>query len=191
MAGTFDTEIFRKKPMIGIVLGAVLVAIAIPGFYVEYQDYKSLGDAPVSMTIEEAVPATNVPDRARWVRISGALIPDCNSVLVERSNGSVNRTLFLASDESKQRWFHVSIRSDAPCAMPGDPVQGILKKAAPGLPAWLKDKGVTVPTSTYPLMDFAVNDGPGDIKMLLGAFLFMGVLGLGSMMFFLRLQSRM
>lgn len=191
MAGTFDTEVFRKNPKIGIVLGAILVAIAIPGFYVEYQDYKSLGQAPVDMTLEEAVPSASVPDSARWVRLSGTLVPDCNSVLQERSNGSINRTLFLASDEAKERWFHVSIRSDAPCAMPGNPVQGILKKSAPGLPAWLKDKGVTVPSSTYPLMDFAVNDGPGDIKMLLGAFIFMGVLGLGSMMMFLRLQSKM
>src|SRR4051812_34507503 len=114
MSATFDTEIFRKQPKIGIVLGFILLAIGIPGFYVEYQDYKSLGNAPLSMTIEEAVPSANIPDGARWVRLSGALIPDCNSVLQERSNVSVNRTLFLASDESKQRWFHLSVHSDVP-----------------------------------------------------------------------------
>ena len=65
---------------------------------------------------------------------------------------------------------------------------GILKKADSGLPAWLKDKGITVPASSYPLMEMSVGDGPADVRILLWTFAGLGLLAIITMVYFAKLK---
>ncbi len=174
-----NPNVFRRNPKLGIGLGLTLLGIAAAGFLVEYNEYRSLGNDPQALTIEQAVPSpAAIPDNARWVRFTESLVPDCNLALQETSNGQTTGIRVLASDGSKQRWFYVRLQGNVNCDVANQPLTGILKKADPSLPAWLKDKGVIVPASTYPLMELSVGEDPGSVKLLLGVFTGMGVLGL-------------
>ena len=68
---------------------------------------------------------------------------------------------------------------------------GILKKAVGSLPAWLKDKGITVPASSYPLMEMSVDEGPGSIALLLWSFGAIGLLGLVTILVCARLKPQL
>lgn len=168
----------QNKTVTLIVLGIALIGMGIVGFYVEYQEFRSLGESPRTMTIAEAMPADERGiDETRWVRLSEPLVPDCSSALDRTVNGRTIGTLLLASDAAKTRWVSLNIHGQPPCGAAMESLQGIFKKADPGLPEWLKGKGVTVPASTYPLMEMAVGETPGNIKLLLGSFAGMALLG--------------
>jgi hypothetical protein len=187
----FNPELFRRNPKLGIGLGLILVGIAGVGLFVEYSDYRSLGNQPQIMTIEQAVPSpAGIPDGPRWVQLTEGLIPDCNQALQETSNGAVTGTRVLASDGSKQRWFYVRLQGAAGCDAATLPMQGILKKADTALPAWLKDKGISAPASAFPLMEISANEGPDSVKMLLWIFAGMGALGLITIAVFAKLLKQ-
>src|SRR5664279_2998564 len=44
------------------------------------------------------------------------------------------------------------------------PVVGVLNKADSARPAWIRNKGLDVPISNYPLMEISVGEGPDDAK---------------------------
>jgi hypothetical protein len=182
-----NAEVFRRHPRLGIALGAIVLAIGVGGFLAEYQDYRGLGDAPRPITLSEADAA---PDATRWVTLTDPVTPDCNSRLQEQSGGSVTGTRYLASDAGGERWVYLRLHGDVPCAASLDGAQGILKRADSGLPAWLKEHGVQVPASRFPLMELSVGDDPGSIKVLLWCFTFLIALGAVSVVTFLVLQSR-
>lgn len=189
MQTQYNVEAFRRNPKLGIGLGVILLCIAAGGFYAEYSDYQSLGKAPEELTIEQALPSSGaVSEGARFVHLAGGLIPDCNQMLEERSNGEVVGTRVFASDASHERWFYVRLKGKTNCNAASAPMVGILKKADSGLPAWLKEKGITVPASSYPLMEMSVDEGPGDVAMLLWIFGGMGILGLVTIVYFVRLK---
>jgi hypothetical protein len=183
-------EIFRRDPKIGIGIGTLLLCLGIGGFVSEFSDYRNLGKSPQELTIELAMPSpTSVPNIVRFVSLPGGLIPDCSQALVQRSgSGDVNGRIVLASDASHERWFAIHLKGDAKCESASGPMVGILQKAAPGLPAWLRDKGMTVPESSYPLMDMSVDDGPGLVALMLWVFGGMGLLGLIMILYVLRLE---
>ena len=185
----YNTEAFRRNPKLGVGLGAILLCIALGGFYAEYSDYMTLGKAPQDLTIEQAVPSSGaVTDGARFVRLAGGLTPDCNQVLEEKSNGVVTGTRVLASDSTGQRWFYIRLHGNTSCAAASGDMVGILKKADSDLPAWLKDKGINVPASSYPLMEMSVGDGPADVEFLLWIFAGLGLLGLVTVVYFTKLK---
>jgi hypothetical protein len=185
---SYNPEIFRRNPKLGIGLGLILLCIALGGFHAEYSDYRTLGRAPQEMTFEQAVPSpSDVPDGPRWVSLPGGLTPLCNHVLQEMTSGVPIGTRVLASDTS-QRWFYVRLKGDVDCRAAASPMVGILQKADSGLPAWLKDKGISVPASSYPLMEISVGETPGDVVTLLWIFGGMGVLGLVTIVVFARMK---
>jgi len=189
MHAQFNVEAFRRNPKLGVGLGAILLCIAMGGFYAEYSDYKTLGKAPQDLTIEQAVPSSGaVIESARFVRLAGGLTPDCNQVLEEKSNGVVTGTRVLASDSTGQRWFYIRLHGNTSCAAASGDMVGILKKADSGLPAWLKDKGITVPASSYPLMEMSVGDSPMDVEFLLWTFAGLGLLAIITMVYFAKLK---
>jgi len=189
MHAQFNVEAFRRNPKLGVGLGAILLCIAMGGFYAEYSDYKTLGKAPQDLTIEQAVPSSGaVIESARFVRLAGGLTPDCNQVLEEKSNGAVTGTRVLASDSTGQRWFYIRLHGNTSCAAASGDMVGILKKADSGLPAWLKDKGITVPASSYPLMEMSVGDSPMDVEFLLWTFAGLGLLAIITMVYFAKLK---
>ena len=174
----YSPEIFRRNPKLGVGLGVILLCIAAGGLAAEYPEYKSLRKSPEDLTVEQAVPSPDaVPDVARWVSLPGGLEPDCAQILQESSNGAVTGTRMLASDPAHLRWFYLRLQGDVGCQAGNAPLVGILRKAVSGLPAWLKDKGMTVPASAFPLMEMSVGETPGDVRFLLFAFLAMGILG--------------
>jgi len=185
----YNVEVFRRNPKLGIGLGAILLCIAVGGFYAEYSDYQSLGKTPQELTIEQALPSPGaVPESARFVHLAGGLTPDCNQMLEETSNGDVIGTRVLASDATHERWFYVRLKGKTNCTAASAPMVGILKKADSGLPAWLKAKGISVPASSYPLMEMSVDEGSGDVTLLLWIFGGMGILGLVTIVYFVRLK---
>jgi hypothetical protein len=189
MHAQINVEAFRRNPKLGVGLGAILLCIAMGGFYAEYSDYKTLGKAPQDLTIDQAVPSSGaVIENARFVRLAGGLTPDCNQVLEERSNGVVTGTRVLASDSSGQRWFYIRLHGNTSCAAASGDMVGILKKADSGLPAWLKDKGIIVPASSYPLMEMSVGDSPMDVEFLLWTFAGLGLLAVICMVYFAKLK---
>jgi hypothetical protein len=191
MHAAFNTEVFRRNPKLGIGLGLILLGIAVCGFYVEYQEYRSLGSAPQSMTLAEANPSmSTTPDGARWVQLTESLVPDCEHALQETSNGSVTSTRILASDAAKERWVYVRLTGNATCDAAAIPLQGILRKAAPGLPAWLQDHGVTPPASAYPLMEISAGDNPGSVLTLVHCFAGVGIFALVCIGAFLSLLKK-
>jgi hypothetical protein len=159
-----------KRSTFMYLLGGILLVIAVGVFYVEYQDYRTLGESPRPMTIDAAIPPGGAgTDSARWVRLTDALEPDCTTVLDETSRGTVVGRRFLARDAGKQRWVYLRLHGEVPCGAPMAGLEGILKQVDPGLPAWLKDKGVNVPASSFPFMELSVGDGPESIKLLFSA----------------------
>src|SRR6204780_3104080 len=85
----------------------------------------------------------------RWVRLTGLTEFSCLEVLKEPG-----RERFFATDRSHQRVVLVTIKTrDGSCGPLPEPVSGILKKAGPSLPEWLRDKGMQVPPSSYQLME--------------------------------------
>jgi hypothetical protein len=189
MHAQFNVESFRRNPKLGVGLGAILLGIAVGGFYAEYSDYKTLGKAPQDLTIEQALPSSGaVIEDARFVRLPGGLTPDCNQVLEEKSNGVVTGTRVLASDATGERWFYIRLHGNTSCSAASGDMVGILKKADSGLPAWLKDKGITVPASSYPLMELSVGDGPADVSILLWTFAGLGLLAIITMVYFAKLK---
>lgn len=183
----YNPEIFRRHPKLGIGLGAIVLAIGVGGFIAEYQDYRGLGDAPRPITLAEAAAA---PDATRWVTLTDAVTPDCSSKLLEQTGGAVTGTRYLASDPAGERWVYLRLDGNVPCAAPFEGTKGILKRAAPGLPGWLKEHGVQVPPSRFPLMELSVGDDPGTIRTLLWCFTFMIALGAVTVVAFLVLQNR-
>ena len=142
------------------------------------------------MSFEQAVTAAEAAgDAPRWVRLPAGLQPNCDQILQETSNGSVNHTSILASDPSQERWFWVELRGEVACSAASMALEGTLRKVDPGLPAWLKDRGVVVPASSYPLMVLAAGEGPGDLVLLLWIFAGMIVGGLIAILAFARMLS--
>ena len=186
---SYNVEAFRRNPKLGVGLGAIVLLIGAFGMVHAYSSLKTLPRAPQEMTIEEAVPSPDaIPEKPQWVSLPGGLKPNCNQVLQEKSSGSVTGIRVLASDSSAQRWFWVRLKGDVSCEAAAAPLVGVLNKADSALPAWIRDKGLDVPVSNYPLMEISVGEGPGDAKLELWIFGGMGLLGLVTVVFFLRMK---
>lgn len=152
-----DQEKRHKLIALG-VLAAFMTVVGIGYSFTAWQDFRTLGTSPKSMTLEEAVPSPDsTPSDARWVSLSGLTDFSCSQILKEHVGTSDLSDQFLGSDSTHRRLVLVKTRDmDHGCGSLSEPVSGILKKADSSLPDWLRKKGMTVPPSTYPLMEFEV-----------------------------------
>jgi len=103
---------------------------------------------------------------------------DCDNALEHLRNGAVVDRRFFASDSAKERFFYVNLKADVECRTVPQPMRGILKKADAGLTGWAKGKGMDIPESKYPYMEFVVGAGPDTQRILVYtglALLFFGV----------------
>jgi hypothetical protein len=159
-------EELRRKSTIGIILGIVMFVIGLGCAGSAWHDYRTLGSSPLELTPEQAVPSPDsITDDARWVSITGPLVFDCSVSLIQKTNGYTIDRRFIASDTGKERYFFVILKHTEACENIPLPITGILKKGVPGLPAWCKEKGLPVPDSNYPLMEFEVGATPNSQRV--------------------------
>ena len=181
----------RRKYLIIAILALFLGVAGIGVAYDGWSDYRTLGSAPVDMTLEQALPSpTATPEGARWVTLAGLTEFDCNNVLNEHVQGTVTHQQYFGTDDAKERFVFLKTDGHTRCAQVPQYVTGILKKADPGLPAWLKDKGITVPDMKYPLMELDMNADPSQPRnqIYIGAGMFLFGL-IGAILFFRRYSN--
>ncbi|HMI50334.1 MAG TPA: hypothetical protein VK525_02400 [Candidatus Saccharimonadales bacterium] len=179
----------QRKFIVLAVLGLFLMVAGIGVGYDGWRDYRTLGTAPVDMTLEQALPSpSTTPDDARWVILAGVTQFDCNSILNEHVGTTVTHQQYLATDEANERFIFLKTDGHTTCGQVPQYIPGILKKADPGLPAWLKDKGINLPTMKYPLLELEMNATPSSPKIQIYTGVGMFLFGLIAAIIFFRLR---
>ena len=141
-----------------IALSAVLFATG--DALKDLRDYRKAGTHPATMSVSDATAASAaMPFVRRWIHLSEPLQLDCSQALYDEGDVEENAaTMILALDESRQHAFLLRYRGKLDCdAASQVPMQGML---VPASAKFWTVHGMTVPATSYPLMELQVGSDP-------------------------------
>jgi len=173
-----DAQVFERRPLLGVALGAVGLCLALFGIWFMLEQSRMFGKEPQVVEVDQAVPPPPHFDIGTWVHLRGALQMRCGEVVQWRRNppeswifGKIESTYIPASNVSGDRFFLLQFDKDVNCqTMPKGPLIGVLTPVNSRLKATLSDAGLNFPRTKIPPMLFEIGWGPARTRSYLCFF---------------------
>lgn len=166
-----DQRWFEAKPIRGVVLGLLGVAMWVVLSGIMFREYRGFGKTPVVIDLKTvAAPPEN---HGQWVRVDEPLLVNCAFTTQQENNpperwifGRIDETFFVVGIEESDRHLLLVYHGDAHCdATYRRPLEGVLQEINSRRRTFLSGGGFTFPPQTN--MQLEIGDGPASYRKLM------------------------
>lgn len=178
-----DEQIFDKRPVLGLLLGAVTLVFFLALYVALYREYRGFGKVPEEVDLKTIVPPRQ--DHGKWVRITQPLELRCGRGIQELRGleerwffGKVSDTYYLASVNGSDRSVLLNYEGDTTCeGMSHMEITGVLEELTARRREVLSGEGFLFPDNGV-VMELCLSCSPRQLRSLLLWSSFIPIVGL-------------
>jgi len=167
-------EIFERKPLLGVLLGVICLAMCLLLFAMLLREYRGFGRTPEKVDLKSVTPPPEM--RGRWVEVAQPLKVHCDPFETENQAehqllfGRVESTYFLAEISGSPRLVVLQRHKKAACAdVQKNSFVGVLTELSSPLRSTLEGRGMVFPKDRL-VMLLCLSCGPKESQTYLIVF---------------------
>jgi hypothetical protein len=166
-----NQQIFEKRPVLGLLLGAFTLVFILLIWGALYHEYKGFGKVPEQVDLKSIIPPRQ--DHGRWVHITQPLTLQCDRGIQELRDweeqwlfGKVSDTYYLAHVNGSDRSVLLDYEGDSTCeSMSHMEMTGVLEELTPRRREVLSGEGFLF-TSNGVVMRLCLTCSPRQLRNL-------------------------